>query len=213
MALLRPFLAFIGISSEIEMEEKPMTNSEEIIYAPIEIESADQLHALGATWEDCQVWKFGPEHVRVLLVPANAETREFLVNELNSRHSRNLRNRRCMIPGKWTAQIQCPSENSCLNCPFGREDDERQSRMMSLDSLMEEGFDPASEDITSRRAEASIELDRVLTRLREDDPILLDIAYLKAAGYTSKEISQRLGLTLRTYERLVERIRCLAKYA
>ena len=84
---------------------------------------------------------------------------------------------------------------------------------MSLDSLMEEGFDPASEDITSRRAEAPIELDRVLTRLREDDPILLDIAYLKAAGYTSKEISQRLGLTLRTYERLVERIRCLAKYA
>ena len=43
----------IGVSSEIEMEEKPMTNSEEIIYAPIEIESADQLHVLGATWKDC----------------------------------------------------------------------------------------------------------------------------------------------------------------
>ena len=105
MALLRPF-SVIGFSSEIEMEENLMTNSEEIIYAPIEIESADQLHALGATWEDCHIWKFGPEHVRVLLVPANVETREFLVNELNSRHSRNLRNRRCMIPGKWTAQLQ-----------------------------------------------------------------------------------------------------------
>ena len=135
MWLCRAHFSVIGFSSANRNGGKTMTtkDNEEIIYAPIEIESADQLHALGATWEDCQIWKFGPEHVRVLLVPANEETREFLVNELNSRHSRNLRNRRCMIPGKWTAQIQCPSENSCLNCPFGREDDERQSRMMSLD--------------------------------------------------------------------------------
>ena len=61
-----------------------MTNSEEIIYAPIEIESADQLHALGATWEDCKTWKFGHEYIKVLLVPADEEVRDYLVKELKT---------------------------------------------------------------------------------------------------------------------------------
>ena len=187
-----------------------MTNSEEIIYAPIEIESADQLHALGATWEDCKTWKFGHEYIKVLLVPADEEVRDYLVKELNRRHSRDLRSSRCMIPGRRSAYIQCPSENSCLNCPFGREREVCQRQVLSLDSLMEEGFDPAGEDITSKRAEDTIELDRILSCLREEDPRLLDLVYLKAAGYRSQEIADQLGISRRTYVRLEQKIREIA---
>ena len=59
VALLRPFLAFIGISSRNRNGGKSNDKREEIIYAPIEIESADQLHALGATWADCRTWRIG----------------------------------------------------------------------------------------------------------------------------------------------------------
>lgn len=187
-----------------------MTNREEIIYAPIEIESAAQLHALGATWEDCKTWKFGHEYIKVLMVPADEEVRDYLVKELNRRHSRDLRSSRCMIPGRRSAYIQCPSENSCLNCPFGRAREVCQRQVLSLDSLMEEGFDPAGEDTTSKRAEDTIELDRILTRLREEDPRMLDLVYLKAAGYRSQEIADRLGISRRTYVRLEQKIREIA---
>ena len=115
--------------------------NEEIIYAPIEIESADQLRALGATWDDCKTWRIGREHIKVLLVPADVDTRDFLVDELNRRHSRDLRRSRCLVPGKCSGLILCPSQNSCMNCPCGREKGVNQRQELSLDSLMEDGFD------------------------------------------------------------------------
>ena len=185
--------------------------NEEIIYAPIEIESADQLHALGATWEDCKTWKFGCEHIKVLLVPADADTRDFLVGELNRRHTRDLRISRCMVPGKLSGLIRCPSQNSCMNCPYGREKEVKQRRELSLESLMEDGFDPEGMDITSDRAEAAVQLELILTRLREEDPRLLDLVYLKAAGYRSREIADRLEISRRTYVRLEQKIREIAE--
>ncbi len=184
--------------------------NEEIIYAPIEIESADQLHALGATWDDCKTWRIGREHIKVLLVPADVDTRDFLVDELNRRHSRDLRRSRCLVPGKCSGLILCPSQNSCMNCPFGREKGVNQRQELSLDSLMEDGFDSEGPDITSGKAEASVRLELILAKLREADPRLLDIVCLKAAGYHPQEIADRLGISRRTYYRLDETIRGLA---
>ena len=43
----------------------------EIFEAPIEIESADQLHAMGLTWEQCRTWYFGTKRVIVHLTPSD----------------------------------------------------------------------------------------------------------------------------------------------
>lgn len=78
---------------------------------------------------------------------------------------------------------------------------------------MEEGFDVAGEDNTSKKADASMELERILSFLCEEDSRLLDLVYLKAAGYTSQEIADHLGISRRTYVRLEQKMRSLARNA
>ena len=90
----------------------------EIFEAPIEIESADQLHAMGLTWEQCRTWYFGTKRVIVHLTPSDEETYRFLRDELRARHRDEYRERRCMIPGKLKLLIPCPEKNSCKNCPY-----------------------------------------------------------------------------------------------
>ena len=83
--------------------------NEEIIYAPIEIESADQLHALGATWEDCKTWRIGVTPVKVILVPADQETRDFLIQDLRRKYVNRNRQTRCQVPGKYNRPVTCPA--------------------------------------------------------------------------------------------------------
>lgn len=90
----------------------------EIFEAPIEIESADQLHAMGLTWEQCRTWYFGTKRVIVHLTPSDEETYRFLRDELRAKHRDEYRERRCMIPGKLKPLIPCPETNSCKNYPY-----------------------------------------------------------------------------------------------
>ena len=90
----------------------------EIFEAPIEIESADQLHAMGLTWEQCRTWYFGTKRVVVHLTPSDEQTYRFLRDELRAKHRNEYRERRCMIPGKLKPLIPCPEKNSCKNCPY-----------------------------------------------------------------------------------------------
>ena len=185
--------------------------NEEIIYAPIEIESADQLHALGATWDDCKKWKIGNEYITVFLVPSNQETRDFLIAELNSRYSRKYRGSRCILPGKRKAFVQCRTINSCSECPYGRQGDSRVPQILSLEALQSEGFDPAMEDATSIDAENRVELERLFNRLKESDPQYLEVVCLKAAGYTLDEISDKLSIPRTTVHRMLKKIRQIAE--
>lgn len=90
----------------------------EIFEAPIEIESVDQLHAMGLTWEQCRTWYFGTKRVVVHLTPGDEQTYRFLRDELRAKHRNEYRERRCMIPGKLKPLIPCPEKNSCKNCPY-----------------------------------------------------------------------------------------------
>lgn len=90
----------------------------EIFEAPIEIESADQIHAMGLTWEQCRTWYFGTKRVVVHLTPSDEQTYRFLRDELRAKHRNEYRERRCMIPGKLKPLIPCPEKNSCKNCPY-----------------------------------------------------------------------------------------------
>ena len=183
--------------------------NEEIIYAPIEIESADQLHALGATWDDCRTWTFGVTPVKVYLVQADEATRDFLVSELERKYTKRFRDVRCMIPGKIKAWIRCPECNKCSACPYGRSADDHEGTTVSLDYLMENGYESATGDVTAEQAENELLLDEILDKLRRLNPAYVDIIQLKAAGYSTTEIASKLGISQPTGSRMLRRIQKL----
>ena len=104
--------------SESRTLEQLKRAGKEIFEAPIEIESADQLHAMGLTWDQCRTWYFGTKRVTVHLTPSDEQTYRFLRDELRAKHRSEYRERRCMIPGKLKPLIPCPEKNSCKNCPY-----------------------------------------------------------------------------------------------
>ena len=186
-------------------------DNEEIIYAPIEIESADQLHALGATWDDCKTWRIGVTPVKVILVPADQEMRDFLMQDLRSKYVNRSRQTRCLVPGKYNRPVICPARNHCDCCPYGLNADDRSSRMVSLDSMLEDGYEEGGADTTADPIISSMYLEDVLRRLREENPVFLDIVYLRADGLTLDEISDRLKIPRTTLYRMLQKIRRIAE--
>ncbi len=170
-------------------------NEKEVIYAPIEIESADQLRALGIGWEDCETWLIGLDHVKVYLTPASAEVRDYLMQELRRRHQNRCRETRCMVQGKRGFPIRCPDQNHCEECPYGRNRGDRVYRTVSLDELFGEGFDCPSTENIAEIVENRIVLHDLFDRLMEVDPNYVRIIELLASGLTRAEIGRRLGLS------------------
>ena len=187
-------------------------DNEEIIYAPIEIESADQLHALGATWDDCKTWRIGVTPVKVILVPANQETRNFLIKEMQDKYSKVSRNRRCVVPGKKKSWITCPESNHCTACPYHREGGNGAVETVSLDSLLENGIEYGGTDVTAEQAETACELDLLIQILSEENPRYVRLVRLLEAGYTVPEIAVRLNCSPKTVYRLIREIRRVAAY-
>ena len=60
--------------SESKTLEQLESAGKEVFEAPIEIESTDQLHAMGLTWEQCRTWYFGTKRVTVHLTPSDEQT-------------------------------------------------------------------------------------------------------------------------------------------
>lgn len=187
-----------------------MTNNENIIYAPIEIESEEQLRDLGYTWQDCRTWKIGVTPVKVLLVPADEATRDFLYSELLKKYDHVTRRDRCVVPGTRKAWIQCPEKNHCEDCPFGRNAGDRGPVVLSLDVLMGEGFDLISYESVSDIAERQVEMETVMRRLWEANPQFPKIVVQRAEGFTAEEIAQNLGVCRATLYRFLQQIREIA---
>jgi predicted transcriptional regulator len=54
-------------------------------------------------------------------------------------------------------------------------------------------------------------LENVLRRLREENPVFLDIVYLRADGLTLDEISEKLNIPRTTLHRMLKKIRRIAE--
>ena len=189
-----------------------MKNTEnEVIYAPIEIESEEQMRDLGLKQEDCRTWKIGNSRVLVYLVPANQETRDFLLAELYTRHTQERRKNRCVVPGLRKAWIQCPSENSCSDCPYGYQYVEGGARCLSLEKMLEDGFDSSGWDDTSDTVTNREELRCLYELLNEADPNLVRIVELQAAGFSVAEIADKMGVSQPTVYRALQKIHQLAQ--
>lgn len=67
-----------------------------------------------------------------------------------------------------------------------------------------------SDDTTADPVVSYMYLDDVLRHLREENPVFLDIVYLRANGLTLDENSKRLNIPRTTLYRMFQKIRRIA---
>ena len=80
-----------------------------------------------------------------------------------------------------------------------------------MDALLEDGFEKGGPDTTSELVVNSIYLETVLRRLREEDPVYLNIVCLRADGLTLNEISQQLSIPRTKLHRMLQKIRVITE--
>ena len=168
--------------------------SEEIYFAPIEIESPDQLESLNITWKDCRTWRIGNRPITVYLVPANKETSDYLTAQISKKYKAESRATRCMIRGRRKALIRCPDEYSCSSCPFGRERGDQLAAIISLESLAEGGIDFADTGISMEdELENAERYNEIIQVLRSVDPKLVELLRMRLEGFSVAEIARTTG--------------------
>ena len=187
-------------------------NTEEIWWAPVEIEHADQLETLNATKEDCKTWRIGTEKIIVYLVPSNKATYDFLLGELRKKHRNGYRSVRCKIPGTQKPLIICPDTNKCANCPYGRRPADRDPNEISWEELTDSGYEITTYDSTSNQALAKAELNSLLDKMVEEDPkIEIVFKMRRLMGFDALEIAALLGLSEAKVYRLLRRADAISK--
>ena len=184
---------------------------EEVFYAPLVNESEEQMRDLGIKKEDCRIWTVGTRRIRVCLVPANQETRDFLIAQLQADRTRERRANRCRVPGQRKAWVRCPAEVSCSTCPYGLQDDSKEASVVSLEVLMDSGFDKAGPDCTAEKAEHRDELRELIRRMNEVNPDLVRIVEWQAAGFSAAEIAGKMGVSQPTVYRALQKIHQIAQ--
>ena len=124
---------------EVETKAALEKSGKTVYYAPIEIESREQLDSLGITWNQCRTWRIGMRPVIVHLTPCDEDTYNLLFRDLRNEYHREYRDTRCLVPGKKKPLIRCPESNRCNACPYGITEENRRANLISLDEMAENG--------------------------------------------------------------------------
>ena len=160
---------------EIETKSILEKNGETVYYIPIEITNREQLETLGITSEQCRTWRSGTEWKTVHLTPCDKEVFTMLSRDQWGQQTREYRNNRCMIPGKQKPLIRCPQNNKCDACPFGISSWNRQPNLISLDELMDIGFEPENTEAPDQQVFQRMELQEIKLKMEEKDSRLFEI--------------------------------------
>lgn len=183
----------------------------EILYdAPIVIEKNDSevLTMLGITKKDCTYLSFnGSEKVRVYLFKTtDRRYAEMEWENVNNLHSSGYFKSRCMVPGKRDGLIRCRDTNKCAECPYGRKPEDKQAQKVSLDGLLEDGYDPAAEDSVERQVVSKGIYQEIRKIMDNEDPRMADAFEAKTLlGYSAKEIAKGLGVSVPRVYQLLDR--------
>ena len=175
-------------------------NGEVVYQAPIEITGNADLANYGITWEDCRTLHFGrSEKIIVYYFPTtNRRFAEEQWRYLNTQHSKGYRSMRCMVPGKQKPLIVCPDSNKCSECPYGRSMEDRQSKIISWEGLIETGYEPAGGKDETENTDRKMDIEKVITFLERRVPGIVRIIVLKEVyGYSVAEIAEEVGITER----------------
>lgn len=179
-----------------------------IVYAPIEIENPGQLETLGITWKDVVPFSVGKKVIQVYLAPAPQEVCEYMLRELRKKYKQESRAGRCLVPGERKDYARCKDSHSCSACPYDRERNTERAAFVSLDELLEEGFDQAD---NGRSVDDIVELHELLDHLHSINPDYYRILKLRAEGYTNREVAEILGLEYYSVGHALARIRRIVR--
>ena len=170
-------------------------NGQTLFDAPIEIRNQQDLNNFGITWDDCKTLNFhGSEKITVYFYKTeNRAFAEYQWSYLDSQHSRGFASTRCMIPGQRKAYIRCPDTNSCARCKYR---DVKHSPVISLDSLIESGYEPAGTTPVDEQVGAKLEYQDIRAMMDSEDVRIAQAFELKELyGMKVKEIAKELKVS------------------
>ena len=179
-----------------------------IIYAPIEIENPGQLESLGITWKDVVPLKVANRIIDVYLVPAPEEVSRYMLKELRNKYHQEERVKRCKVQGAGRKLVNCIDSISCMDCPHNKNGVEKTLQLVSLDAILESGWDCESRD---SGLQEQLEFGEMLDRIGEVSPLCRTVLTDYIAGYTLDEIAAHLGIPRTNVFRVLSKAREIAR--
>ena len=168
----------------------------------------------GITDDDCKYLHRGnSERVRVYFYKTtNRAFAEYQWEYLNNLHSSGYYNTRCIVPGTRKPFVKCPDTNKCSQCPYGRTPETKQAAFLSLDGLVESGWEPDSEESVESQAAAKVECAELRKLMdAEDVRIWKAIVAKEVVGDTVKKIAQDLEVSEPRVYQLIARAKAIGK--
>ena len=162
----------VSNSGEFKHRSYVSENGETLYDAPIEIKDKADMNHYGITTEDCKYLHLGSSQ-RILVYFYKTTNRAFAEAQweyINNVHSRGYNSTRCMVPGQRKAFIRCKDTNKCSECPYGRTPETKQASLVSLDGLVEDGYEPETADSVEQQAVAKMEYAEIRARMDAEDP-------------------------------------------
>ncbi|MCR5137606.1 MAG: hypothetical protein K6C12_11070 [Oscillospiraceae bacterium] len=183
-----------------------------ILYdAPIQIRDQADLDNYHISWRECRTLNFhGSERVTVFFMQVESRSlAEYMWASLDTEHSRGYASVRCMIPGKRKPFIRCPDTVSCVTCPHKAD---RQAPVISLDGLVESGYELAAGASPEESAVAKSEYASIKAAMDAEDVRISKVFEMKEVlGFSVKEIAAELQISEPRIFQLIARAKAIGR--
>ena len=178
--------------------------------APVEIRTKEDLDFFGISWRDTKTLRFGrSEQINVYYY--RTENRAFADDQwryLSTKHSGEYASTRCFIKGKRKNYVRCEDRVPCRNCPHK---DDRKPPFISLDELVEIGYEPAAASFEEAEM-AKSEYESIKAIMDKEDPRIAKAFEMKELlGYSVKEIAAEFHLSPQRVYQLLDRAKAIGR--
>lgn len=189
-------------------------NGETLYDAPIEIKDKADMEIIGITIEDCKYLRFGSSQ-KILVYFLKTANRPFAEEQweyINNMHSSGYYRTRCMVPGKRKAYVKCRDTNSCAACPYGNTPETKQAAVVSLDCLIDSGWEPTVSESAEYKAVIKDEYARIRSLMdAEDVRIAQAFEARELFGDSVSRIAHDFGVSVPRVYQLISRAKAIAK--
>ena len=204
----------VSNSGEFKHRSYVSENGETLYDAPIEIKDKADMNHYGITIEDCKYLHLGSSQ-RILVYFYKTTNRAFAEAQweyINNVHSRGYNSTRCMVPGQRKAFIRCKDTNKCSECPYGRTPETKQASLVSLDALVESGYEPETTDSVERQVMAKMEYAAIRALMDAEDPNIARALEARVLlGDSIAKIAADLGVSESWVYQLIKRAKEIGK--
>ena len=200
----------VNVSNSGEFKHRTSVGADgELLFdAPVVINDKADMDNFGITEDDCRYLHFGSsQKMRVYFFKTpNRAFAEYQWEYINNLHSSGYFSSRCMVPGERKAFVRCRDTNKCSECPYGRTPETKQATVVSLDGLIDTGWEPNTEESVENQAVVRKELAELRVRMDAEDPrIAAAFEAKELLGDSVKKIAEDLGVSEPRVYQLIKR--------